>query len=226
MLRASPWGQKAPGGLRAGISAGERQKAVEAIARGLQDTKDWTVPEAVDEWLEHLEKHGVASSVVFARSALSPLVTRCKERMAAYLTAADLATYLDDTSAHSMATRRSYWLALTRFLKWLQGRDILRTDILAAHAKAAAKAGDCLPWETKAGAKEIGRGKPQLYGLTEWSRYVTAALAQAPRMPPPKKATPETILAARVAVAERGEDATSLTESGSLGCARGWTWPA
>lgn len=189
--------------LRPGLSAKGRQQAVEAAARGLDLSTDWNVPEAVDEWLEHLGKSGSASSVTFARAALAPLVSRCKERMAAYLAAADLSQYLDDTAAHSMATRRSYWLAVARFAKWLQGRDILRADVLAVHGKALAKAGDALPWETKAGAKEIGRGKPQLYGLTEWSRYVAAALAQAPRMPIPKKATPETILAARVAAAER-----------------------
>ena len=73
----------------------------------------------------------------------------------------------------SMATRRSYFLALGRASKWWVRHHYTAKDIVAEYV---AKRPDPLPWATKAGAKQINRGKAQLRNLGEARSYLAAAL--------------------------------------------------
>jgi integrase len=76
----------------------------------------------------------------------------------------------------SLATRKSYWLALMRACTWWQKRDYTTSNAAQAYLDLRARRDDPLPWTTKAGKRTLGRGKPQLRNTDEVERYVAVAL--------------------------------------------------
>lgn len=76
-----------------------------------------------------------------------------------------------------MATWRNYWLAFKRAARWWAKRGVTGIDVAAAYEKRRDRRDNPFPCTTKAGKKKIGRGKRQLRGITEATRYQETALA-------------------------------------------------
>lgn len=75
----------------------------------------------------------------------------------------------------SVATKRSYFLTLTRASTWWHRHHFMPRDFVAEYL---ARRVEPLPWLTKAGSKQMNRGKAQLRNLGEARRYMEQALAQ------------------------------------------------
>lgn len=146
-----------------------------------------TIGGAVDAFVGQIDdRSGNKSSTQFARSALSPLLERGGDRLVRNLTPRDLDGYLSAIASRSMATRRSYTKALLRFCSWLALRRHTRADVGAEWKMARARDDAPLPWQTPAGAREVGRGKPQLRNRAEAEAYLAATMALVAPVQSPK----------------------------------------
>lgn len=129
-----------------------------------------SVSDAIGAYLDHLRRIGDRPETIdWTRRALARL---SPDTMITALGPAHLDRYLRAVEGLAMSTRRSYWLALTRWSAWIAAERWTVHDVAAAFV---ARRRDPLPWATRAGAREIGRGKPQLRGEAEAIAYVAAA---------------------------------------------------
>jgi integrase len=87
--------------------------------------------------------------------------------------------FLKATDGRAMATRRSYWKCLMRFMAWLRKRGVLHKDVAAEYLRQRDRIDEPLPWRTRAGARELGRGKGQLRNQAEVEAYLETALGLA-----------------------------------------------
>lgn len=135
-----------------------------------------TVAEAVDRYATQIGKRSDRpQSETFARAALKPLVDACPaDMLVSMLTARHVDRYLVAISERAMATQRSYWKGLVRFSVWLEARELVLRNVTTDCLTRRARRDDPLPWRTRAGARKIGRGKPQLRNLQEVGAYLAA----------------------------------------------------
>ncbi len=182
-------GQRSRHRLRPGATEAEARDEVEGARAELIRPAATTVADAVDEYVRYVSTvSGNEATASFERAALQPLVraagdlpiVRLGHRQAdAYLKACAAPRAAGNTrtvKTPTMATRRSYWKALARAAKWWHRHLLTRKDVVAEYL---ARRPDPLPWATKAGAKQINRGKAQLRNVDECRRYLDAALGQA-----------------------------------------------
>ncbi len=137
-----------------------------------------SVRDAVDAFVEHVDRQsGNPETVAFARCALKSLVKVRGDNLAANLSSNALDAFLKDTAGRAMATRRSYWKCLARFATWLRRRGMINKDIVAEYLRQRDRLDEPLPWRTRNGARELGRGKAQLRNQSEVQAYLATALA-------------------------------------------------
>lgn len=123
-------------------------------------------------------RSGKPQSEAFERAALRHLDALAGSRMPGTLTARDAAAYLArlEAESKSVATQRSYWKALVRFSAWLLRRRLSVRDFAADHLVRRERRDEPLPWATRAGARLVNRGKPQLRSWAEVQAYLGRAL--------------------------------------------------
>ncbi len=185
---------------RKGCTEDEARAEVEGARRELNVPAETTVEKAIEAFLEYTETSASAITASANRGALLPLNKIAGHLLVTRLTTAHIDRYVNllaepqvsgnrKTPKHlSMATRRSYFLALGRASKWWMRHHYTSKDIVAEYI---AKRPDPLPWATKAGAKQINRGKAQLRNLGEARSYLAAAL---------ERTTPEERVAAALPI--------------------------
>ncbi len=170
-----------------GCTEEEARAEVEGARRELNVPDPTTVDKAIDAFV--LYQTTAASEVTASadRAALLPLkriagnllVTRLTpahvERFLALLAEPVASANRKEPKVRSMATQRSYFLALKRASTWWARHRYAGKDVIA---EFMASRPDPLPWATKAGAKLINKGKAQLRNLAEAKRYLAAALAR------------------------------------------------
>lgn len=180
--------------LRPGLSEESARTAVEDFRAELVGPGgETTVAAAVELYAAHLEAKGLdAASVTFARAAAAPLVERHGRVEVDQLTHRHLEAYLGALAEPrvrqgakgkgpakplSMATQRSYWLALARMTAWWQRKRLTPNNLAVVVVDRRANRDEPLPWTTQAGRRAVGRGKAQLRNLGEARAYRAAALA-------------------------------------------------
>ncbi len=156
----------------------EAREFVEGVKDRFYAPPPMTVQAAVEEYVKHIHRQsGNAETEAFAKCALKPLVKARGDHLAANLSANALAAFLRDIEGRAMATRRSYWKCLMRFMAWLRKRGVLHKDVAADYLRQRDRMDEPLPWRTRAGARELGRGKAQLRNQSEVEAYLATALA-------------------------------------------------
>lgn len=114
----------------------EAREFVEGVRDRFYVPPPMSVRQAVDGYVEHVGKQsGNAETIAFAKCALKPLVKARGDYLAANLSANALDAFLRDTEGRAMATRRSYWKCLMRFMAWLRRRGVLHKDIVAEYLR-------------------------------------------------------------------------------------------
>jgi len=140
-----------------------------------------TLNDAVGAFVKHIASDGGnASSVSFAKAALAPLVKAHGDATLKRFCGAWLDEYLTNTADRSMASRRSYWKAVVRFATWIRKRGMITRDVVAEALRERERQDKMLPWRTRDGAREVGRGKVQLRNQSEVVAYLETALALGP----------------------------------------------
>lgn len=132
--------------------------------------------QAVDKYAGKIGRESGAPYEAFVRAALAPLTLHHGDLLAGQLTARHATECLEAFANKKMATRRSYYKALQRFSRHLNQRGTCLRDFAADAARRMERQDEPLPWKTKKGAQQVGRGKVQLRGMAEVYAYTEAAL--------------------------------------------------
>lgn len=172
-----------PGGTtEAGAQAALRKLQAELDARAGAPLGP-TVGEIAERYCEHLARRGLLpKTVAVVRVALDRLP---HDLPAAELRAKHVECYLTDTTHHrhrgktlTMTSRKAYWEKLCAWAAWGVRQHHLKVDPCAALLRRIEARDDVLPWDTRDGRQEVGRGKAQLRGLDDCRAYIAAALAE------------------------------------------------
>lgn len=162
-----------------GCSEEEARAEVEGARRELDVPAETTVEKAIDAFLDYVTTAASEVTAVADRAALLPLKRIAGETLVTRLTAQHIERFvaaLAEPMASgnrkvprplSMATQRSYFLALKGASTWWPRHHYTGTDLVADFI---ARRPDPLPWATKAGARLINKGKAQLRNLGEARR--------------------------------------------------------
>lgn len=163
----------------------EAEAEVAGAWRELNIPAEATVEYAINQFVGYVEQYASRATAVSDRSALLPLLRIARDHLITSLAPKHVDQYLralDEPvvpANHrtprplSMATKRSYFLALARASKWWARHHYTHKDIVAEYL---AHRQDPLPWGSKAGAKQINRGKAQLRNLGEARKYLDTAM--------------------------------------------------
>lgn len=138
----------------------------------------WNVTNAVTAYQDVIKTRNSEATAAFAGAALLPLVTAHATLMVNRLQPSHVEQFLKAVEGKSMATQQSYWKILVRFEEWLRRRGLLDRDVVAQFLRRRERLDQQLPWQTRAGSRQLNHGKPQLRGSSEVSAYLAAALAQ------------------------------------------------
>ena len=160
------------------------EEAAREFVEGVKDRfyapPPMSVMEAVEAFVQHVGRQsGNAETIAFAKCALKPLIKARGDYLAANLSTNALDAFLKDTAGRAMATRRSYWKCIVRFAEWLRRKGVLHKDIVAEYLRQRDRMDEPLPWRTRAGSRELGRGKAQLRNQGEVQAYLETALTLA-----------------------------------------------
>lgn len=170
-----------------GCTEEEAIAEVEGARRELTAPEPASVDEAIDAFVNYLKTAASEPTAAHVKASLLPLAKAAGHVLVARLSPAILERYLvliaePVASANrkvarprAMATRRTYFLALKRASTWWFRHQYTPRDVVADFLVNRA---DPLPWATKAGARQIGRGKVQLRNLGEAGKYLAQALAR------------------------------------------------
>jgi len=164
---------------RPGCSEKSAQDTIEACREGIEVDDELTVAEAIDVYLDAVERRTESrSTVTCENAALKPLMEARGDFLISSLAPRHIDKYLADIeTGRSMATQKSYWLTLRRAAKWWALHGYTTTDVTATCLRNRERRDNHLPWKTRIGAKKLGRGKPQLRNLKEVRKYVKTAMA-------------------------------------------------
>lgn len=166
----------------------EAREFVEGVRDRFFAPPPQSVRQAVEAYVQHVDRQsGNPETVAFARCALKPLVKVRGDYLAANLSTNALDAFLKDTAGRAMATRRSYWKCIVRFAEWLRRKGVLHKDIVAEYLRQRDRMDEPLPWRTRAGSRELGRGKAQLRNQGEVEAYLAVGLALTHPDTAPKK---------------------------------------
>ncbi|MBP7125936.1 hypothetical protein KBD49_06190 [Myxococcota bacterium] len=87
----------------------------------------------------------------------------------------------------SSACPRKPGAGYVRFAEWLRRKGVLHKDIVAVYLRQRDRMDEPLPWRTRNGSRELGRGKAQLRNLREVEAYLAVGLALTHPDTAPKK---------------------------------------
>lgn len=164
-----------------GATEEDARYEVEIVRDGVEtgDAGAELVTQAVDRYVAHLKAQAHAKhSQDWASYAAKRLTDAVYKLSIDELRPHHALAFLEATADLSMATRRSYWRAFERMVRWWVKRGYLRIDVAQVAVQLLERKGEQLPWQTPAGRRTINRGKPQLRGMSEVQAYARAAMSQ------------------------------------------------
>ncbi len=172
---------------RKGGSRQEIEAEIEGARQELLMPVDKTVSDAIEAYAADLEKNtsrvtaqATKAALLFLRRFAGELLARnlADRHVVKFLATMDqpiVSANRRNAKPLSMATKRSYFLTLTRASTWWHRHHFMPRDFVAEYL---ARRVEPLPWLTKAGSKQMNRGKAQLRNLGEARRYMEQALAR------------------------------------------------
>lgn len=148
-----------------------------------------TVSGAMDMYCSHLETQELdGKTIAFERHAAKALTDARGDAEVGALRVSDLEEYLADIAKErlhgktkkipTLSAQRSYWLAMRRICRYWHTAKLTKTDLGLALAEQRKRQSLPLPWETKKGRRELGRGKPQLRNMEEAEKYTATAMLE------------------------------------------------